>query len=163
MSKGKPKRQPFANILADLGEKRPATATEPSTRKIPAAPVIPSANAEPPAWRIARLEFVDPYGWHLVDAATLHHIREKLAQYEAKTWNQILVKEKHWNHTVPTVKLSKEARDRLAALKLEDVDEFVSLRLSSTERVWGFRIGHVLHVLWWDPNHQVCASPLKHT
>ena len=162
MSK-KNKRPTFAAITRELGEKRAAIGTEPILRKVPVAGPFVSSNTEPPAWRIARLEFADPYGWHVVDAAKLTEIRVKLSQLEAKTWNDILVKEKHWNHTVPVVKLSKPARDRLAALKLDDLEEFVSLRLAGSERVWGFRTGFVLNVLWWDPNHEVCPSPLKHT
>lgn len=160
--KGK-KRQPFAAIVADLGSKQPVIGTEPSPQKIPVAAVPPSSNAEAPAWRIGRLEFVDPYGWHVVDVAKLNEIRIKLSQYEAKTWNDILVREKHWNHTVRAIDLGKDARSRLAAIHLDDVEELVSLRLTGPERVWGYRIGFVLHILWWDPKHQVCPSPKKHT
>jgi hypothetical protein len=72
--KGK-KRQPFAAIVADLGSKQPVIGTEPSPQKIPIAAVPPSSNAEAPAWRIGRLELVDPYGWHVLDAAKLDEIR----------------------------------------------------------------------------------------
>ena len=106
---------------------------------------------------------VQPYGWNVVDSAKLDDIRIKLSQLEGKTWNAILVGDKHRNHTVTTNDISKVARERLAAMNLDDLEELVSLRLSGAERVWGYRIGFVLHLMWWDPHHEICPSPLKHT
>lgn len=79
------------------------------------------------------------------------------------TWNDIIVVAKKRNHTVPVSRVCKEARDHLSALNLSEIDEVVSLHLTGTERVWGYRQGAVLHVLWWDPDHQICPSLLKHT
>jgi hypothetical protein len=59
--------------------------------------------------------------------------------------------------------LCKTARDRLEDLRLEDIDELVSLRLGGAERVWGIRDGNVMLLLWWDPEHAVCPSLKKHT
>jgi predicted DNA-binding transcriptional regulator AlpA len=42
-------------------------------------------------------------------------------------------------------------------------NDLFSLRLSSLERLWGLRSNDVFSVLWWDPNHQICPSPKKHT
>ena len=36
-------------------------------------------------------------------------------------------------------------------------------RISGPGRVWGIREEHVLDLLWWDPRHEVCPSPKKHT
>jgi len=63
---------------------------------------------------------------------------------------QILVQAKKNNHFVPVDQLCKEARDRLAELRLDEVDGLTSLRLSGTERVWGIREYNVLMILWWD-------------
>jgi hypothetical protein len=124
-------------------------------RKVRAIDPIPSINDQSPSWRIARIELEEPFGWHEVEQGVLHEIRKKLAQFEAKSWNEILVKEKHWNHTVPVSKLCTPARDRLTSLRLDDIEEVVSLRLTGPQRVWGYRVGPVFHVLWWDPEHQV--------
>lgn len=40
-------------------------------------------------------------------------------------------------------------------MKLDDVEEVVSLRLTGAQRLWGYRILAVFHVLWWDPEHKV--------
>jgi hypothetical protein len=67
------------------------------------------------------------------------------------------------NHRVSVEILCKEARDRLSELKLDDVDELLSLRLTGAQRIWGILEHNVVSLLWWDPNHQVCPSPKKYT
>jgi hypothetical protein len=122
---------------------------------VPAIGQVPSINDQFPSWRIARLELEDPFGWQSIGGAMLHEIRRKLSHFEAKTWNEILVKEKHRNHTVPVSRLRLDARERLTTLRLDDLEEVVSLRLTGPQRVWGYRAGPVFHLLWWDPEHNV--------
>jgi len=38
-----------------------------------------------------------------------------------------------------------------------------SFAIDGRRRVWGIRREHVLCLLWWDPNHQVCPSQKKAT
>jgi hypothetical protein len=104
------------------------------------------------------MEFVDPYGWHKVDATLLQQIRQRLSNFESMTWNEILVKAKKYNHTVSVDTICSDAQKRLRDIRCADVDELVSLRLSAVERVWGILQEGVLIVLWWDPTHQVCPS-----
>ncbi len=109
------------------------------------------------------MEFVDPYGWHELDAAKLNFIRQKLANFETMTWGEILINAKKHHHTVATADLCAQARKRLTELKLDDVDGLVSLKLSGTNRIWGMFSAGVLTLLWWDPDHEICPSTLKHT
>jgi hypothetical protein len=109
------------------------------------------------------MEFADPYGWHEVNGATLNAIRVKLSHFESMTWREILVKSKKQNHTVAVENMSNDARKRLREIHCSDVDELISLHLSGTERIWGILREGVLTLLWWDPNHLVCPSLLKHT
>jgi len=102
-----------------------------------------------PAWRIGQMEFCDPYGWHQVDAATLLDIREKLRNFETMTLGQILGSK---SHMVETSKLSKDARVRLEALNLDDIEALLSLRLTGTQRVWGLLEHNIVILLWWTPN-----------
>jgi hypothetical protein len=105
----------------------------------------------------------DPFGWHKLDKDKLDEIRTKLAQFEGQTWNEILLIAKGKNHTIAKSDLSKAARDRLAELRLDDVDYVISLRLSGKERVFGLKHDVALTLLWWDPDHLVCPAQLKHT
>jgi len=67
----------------------------------------------------------------------------------------------HWNHFVSQGDLCGAARARLREIGQDDVDEIVSLGLSSAERVWGIQEDDVLKLLWWDPNHQIRPSMRK--
>ncbi len=116
-----------------------------------------------PSWRISGIEMVEPYGWDTLDTSMLLYIKDKLTSFESMTWAEILVQGKKFHHTVALVSLSQEAQSRLREINLDDIDELVSLRLSAKERVWGILDQGVLSLLWWDPEHQVCPSLLRHT
>lgn len=147
-------------------QKNPSSSYSPHISKIPRI----DSQAEPesvmklsPAWQVSILEMVDPFGWHALDAVTIRTIHRKLAEFEGRTWADILVKEKSNNHTVEVSKICREARQRLEAINQADTDNLVSLRLSGKERIWGIQNGRVLKVLWWDPEHLVYPSPKKNT
>ena len=122
-----------------------------------------STNDDHPSWRFTKLELVDPFGWHTIDTALLHFIRGKLQDFESMTWNQILVVGKKFNHSVKVSEIERSAMERLRSLRLDDIEELISLRVTGAKRIWGIRQGGALLLLWWDPNHQVCPSKLKHT
>jgi len=143
--------------------KRPSAIADFALKKQPASEPVPEYGQMNPAWRISRLEMREPFGWHEVDEATLHEIREKLRWFESMTINQIFVVSRKLNHPVALDKLCTEARKRLAELRLDDLDELHTLHLSGVKRVWGILSGNVLSLLWWDPNHQVCPSIKRHT
>jgi hypothetical protein len=153
VGKGKPKGK----------DKRPYAAFNPSASKTPRVEERTDSNRECPSWRIQLLEVVDPFGWHAIERDKLLEVREKLGQFESRTWNEIVVVAKKNNHAVRRDQLCKEAQDRLRQLKLDDIDELTSLRLSGAERVWGIRDNAIMMVLWWDPDHLVCPSEKKHT
>jgi hypothetical protein len=56
-----------------------------------------------------------------------------------------------------------QARDRLEAIGLADQTRISRLRLGGTERLYGFLLGNVFHVVWWDPRHEIWPSELRHT
>jgi hypothetical protein len=80
------------------------------------------------------MEFCDPYGWHNVGAALLREIHEKLKNFETMTLAEILGRN---NHMASVESLSREASKRLEELKLDDIEELLSLRLTGTNRIWG--------------------------
>jgi hypothetical protein len=116
-----------------------------------------------PAWRIGRLEMRDPFGWHEIEKEKLDEIRQKLASLENSTWNDLLLIAKKQNHSIPVEDLDAAAQRRLHELGLDDIDAVISLRFSGKERVFGIPYNVALSLLWWDPDHLVCPSELKHT
>ena len=109
------------------------------------------------------MDMADPFGWHDVDKTTLQYIRMKLAEIEQRTWQEILLVSATHNHVVKVDGLCRMAKDRLTSMRLDDVDELLSLRLAAKERVWGILSDGICTLIWWDPSHEVYPSLLKHT
>jgi hypothetical protein len=144
--------------------KKPKWEREPSPSKIAKFASNPDGyNDRNPAWRISKIEMVDPFGWHNLNAQEIKNIQTKLSEFESMIWNEISVQGKKQHHSVTIDQLSKEAQTRLEEKNIVDIDELFSLRLSGKQRVWGILEQGILNLLWWDPNHQVCPSNKKHT
>ena len=108
----------------------------------------PQVDDKRPVWRLGALDFDGPHGWSKCSSdATVREVARKLAQFETQTWHEI---EGANSHSVETSKLDLAARNRLAELGREDLENLFSLRLSGRERVWGIRDRWIFHVLWWD-------------
>lgn len=160
--KNKKNKGPKTLINAST-QKLPRTEHEFPISKTPRMTVYEDAMKMTPSWRVSFMQRVEPWGWHSVDTNEIQEIHTKLCEYESKTWSEILVTERYRNHRVECHKLCKDAREQLEALGLDDQEQIVSLRLGSTQRVWGILDHHVLHLLWWDPQHLVYPSFKKHT
>jgi hypothetical protein len=65
--------------------------------------------------------------------------------------------------SIPVENLSPEATQRLREVHHDDEEWLFEIRLGNKPRVWGIRRETVFLVLWWDPEHLVCPSPLRHT
>jgi hypothetical protein len=48
-------------------------------------------------------------------------------------------------------------------LRHDDFDELWRFRFDGLHRLWGLRLDDWFYALWWDPEHKVCPSTLKHT
>lgn len=110
-----------------------------------------------PVWSFARAELDGPFPF---SNASLPTVIEKLKAYESLTWSEL---KRQRSHPVKTELVSKGARDRLTEIGLGEEAWLYSFRVNAEERIWGLRRGNVIQVLWWDPEHRVCPSSLKHT
>lgn len=112
-------------------------------------------------WRFNAVDRAGPYSWAaLDDPAKFKQIIEHLSRCETLSEQDLA---RGGSHSIELHKLSKEARDRLVELKLDDVDSLFSIRCSGKERVFCIHRQQYLRVLWYDPEHSVCPSPKKHT
>jgi hypothetical protein len=143
-------------------EKRTAVREAPDPKKVVHQEEHPWARTNP-SWRFRQIDLCDPFGWHHLGHETYVGILAKLTAFESMTWSEILIGANKQNHQVEVWKLEKAAQDRLKEAGYPEIEELVSLHLGGKQRVWGKMQGTVLHILWWDPDHQVCWSTLKHT
>ena len=51
--------------------------------------------------------------------------------------------------------MDEAARDRLAEIGQDDLDELMSFRITGESRVWCIQDSAIMRVLWWDPHHGV--------
>lgn len=135
-----------------VDKKKPKWSAAPEPKKIPKF-VDPPIEGGPLAWRFSTCDKKGPFAWSgLTDSVKFKEVIEKLHEFETKTWDEI---KKAGSHPIPCVQLEKPARDQLAAIKQDDLDELMSFRLTGANRVWCVQSGNIMRVLWWDPDHQV--------
>ncbi|MDX3183535.1 hypothetical protein PV334_20015 [Streptomyces sp. ME02-7008A-1] len=82
-----------------------------------------------------------------------------MAKFESQTINELFRQgewpgKSHEVHLLP----NREALGRLDILGLSDMTRIWKLRIGGPGRLWGFLVGNVFHVVWWDPRHEVWPS-----
>lgn len=124
--------------------------------------------SEYPAWHFA---FCDKDMWPFAEenAGELFwkEILPFLQNLEKRQWRDILVNSKKQNHSINASELSTKAQKRLTELPIE-AESIISLRLTGTHRIYGYIIGRVFNIIWFDKNHGdngdcVCRSHMRNT
>lgn len=90
-----------------------------------------------------------------------------LKNIEMRTWGEILNDSSKQNHLIEPSELNRIAQKRLEDMYVE-AESILSLRLSGKHRIYGYLIGSVFNILWYDNDHGdnntcVCRSHKKHT
>jgi hypothetical protein len=146
-----------------MSRKKPKVFNSPEFAKKPRVDpaAIKSANDENPVWQIGTLDVDGPWGWKNIEKSSFFsEILPKVQNFESMMWKDILNRN---SHEVNIGQISKAAQKRLSELKLDDFETIVSLRFTGKERLWGIRVRNILKLIWWDPNHEIYPSVLKHT
>ncbi|MHB1462347.1 MAG: hypothetical protein ACYC1M_13765 [Armatimonadota bacterium] len=94
------------------------------------------------------------------EAPDILGLMRDLGNYEQMKWNELL---RGGSHRISVESLTRKAQDRLYDIKQADIEELFSISITNKKRLWGIRDRHILRLLWWDPNHEVCESNKKHT
>lgn len=156
MSRGDKRPRAARDPQAD---RNPRTRFDPAVEKTPR--IGPAVRGGPIVWRFSSSDRDGAFAWsQLEDPATYKRVMERLHQFETMEERDIIGA---GCHAVEIERCCKEARDRLAVIKLDDIDELFSFRITGAERVWCRMQANVMLVLWWDPEHKVCPSLKKHT
>jgi len=111
-------------------------------------------------WQFGRFDPHGPFDKH-IDGDGAASLLGLLGQIEGRTHAE-LFDTPGYRQTVGAAKLipkdslESKAVARLEHLELDDLDGLWEIRQSRTARVWVVRNRYLVHVLWWDPDHQVC-------
>lgn len=114
-------------------------------------------------WRFSHVDHDGRWGFGSMDTATLCQVLKKLSDCESMTLNDLRRHHGFFTEYRDLSRLCKEAVVRLDELGFGDRTEIQRLRFTGKQRLYGFLVGNVFNVLWWDPEHEVYPSPLKHT
>jgi len=117
-----------------------------------------------PAWNVGLIDLECPWCFKAINETQWwDDIFPKLKNYETMTWQEILDatggrSRGNNNHEVPICNLIPQARKRLKESNMDDISSLFSLRLTGKQRIWGILDGHVLKLLWFDPEHKICPT-----
>ena len=95
-------------------------------------------------------------------------VLDKIISYSSMTWTEIKRQThdggKSKNHMLDPDSISAEVMERIKERGLEEYsDAIFSFALQNKIRIVGYRENQFFYVLWYDPNHEICPSTLKHT
>ena len=145
----RPEKLPRARILPASG-KRPRTAPRGN-------PTL--HDSETIVWAFGIADPEGLWGWRTAAARIWWtDILPKLRDFESMTWAEIIRAaggrtRGNNSHFVDVRNLTGQAKARLVEIGQDDVSALFSLRLSSTERIYGIRDRRALKLLWFDPHH----------
>ncbi len=130
------------------------------TKEPTSLPIVSTQNKRL-VWRVAQIDDNSQWGWDQITCPDfLRNIWEKMRNFETMTWSEILGRN---HHAIDVKNIIKPAKDRLEQLGYDDQAELISFHITGRQRIWAIRSGEEAFLLWWDPNHEICPSHLRHT
>ena len=132
-------------------KKKPACKKSPKGSKQIGKIQTPNFEKQKISWQIGSMDIFpeSPWGWKEISKEKLwDNLFPKLQAFETMTWSEL---GENGSHSVSFDSLIPKAQKRLEDLKIDDIDELYSLRLTGKERIWGVRDRNILKLLWWDP------------
>lgn len=112
------------------------------------------------SWRIKKIQMVEPYSFHRLTTDELNRLRERLANFETMTWNDIFITAKKHNHSIPVHKLRCEHAKRWMRNNMPDQLELWTLKVTGPERIWGIFSEGAYQIVFWDPEHRIYPTTL---
>ena len=89
-----------------------------------------------PIWRVGYIDVGGPWSWENINKRDLLNLLEKLKNFETmKTID--FINPKKGSHEIKIEKISNEAKKRLKELANDDIDNLVSLRITSKKKGMG--------------------------
>lgn len=154
MGGGKRKRPTFAEQVSEL--KNPKIIQHVPGKKTPViAEAVSLYDEHKAAWRIGRIQLVDPYGWHELDTAGIARIKDRLAALERNTWRDIFIRDADFNHKIEVSQLKCPIAKKWMAEHMKDQPYLWTIRVTAKERVWGILSESAYQIIFWDPNHLI--------
>lgn len=121
---------------------------------------IPNADDHhPPVFSFlhADRDYIGTWSWFRDDEAP--EVLRFLYDISKYTWTEIMGMRNNGgpiHHLQPIASVCPEAQARITELEHDQrVEELFRFGIGHRKRLWGFAIGGVFYVLWWDRDHKV--------
>jgi hypothetical protein len=111
------------------------------------------------AWRISKIQLIEPYGWHVLDATSVAEMKQKLGSLERNTWRDVFVRDARNNHSIRTDQLKCPIARKWMAEYMPDQPLLWTIRVSGKERIWGIISEGAYQIVFWDPDHLIWPIP----
>jgi hypothetical protein len=124
-----------------------------------------AANSEERlCWRFGYVDHDGPWGFDEVEPSVLREILVRLANFESMTLNEVFHRGGYPGKDYDVADIpNSDALDRLEVMGLADQTKIWVLRLGGEPRLYGLLRGNIFEVVFWDPEHEIWPSVLKHT
>ena len=143
-----------------LAKKTPALPDLP-TPKVPSWLGLPNLEQQYLAWRFSHADIGGPYSCAVFGKKDLQLLWDRLRAFEKM--NVAKLRDQGSYHSPATTSISREAKQRLSELSLDDIDVLHSFPITGPCRLWCMKHQNIMCVLWWDRNHGVCPTLKRHT
>lgn len=116
------------------------------------------------SWSAAEVdhEYTGDWGWQLT-AKDVSDLLKLLEEMSRLTWREVKAlrtggrRSRQLHHDQPVNSICAAAQRRLEDLEV-DVEDIFRLRHGNLIRIWGYLVGPVFRILWYDGAHKVCPS-----
>lgn len=113
------------------------------------------------SWRLGKADLDGPYHCNEFSLTDFQQLWNRLRAFEGM--NHAALRRSGSLHRVPVIMMSKEAKERLKTLQLDDIDVMYSFHIDGPCRMWCIKYQSIFLVLWWDRNHGAYSVRKKHT
>jgi hypothetical protein len=147
------------------GRPRPSHRAQQKGIPLPARrPMLPGSDTSGQrlSWRFCHVDHEGPWAFDGVGPETMRLIMGKLASFETMTRAEAFCGHPGKDYDVADIP-TPEALLRLEMLGIGDMTRIARLQLTGQQRLYGFLVNAVFHIVWWDPEHQIWPSKKKNT
>lgn len=114
-------------------------------------------------FRFDLLDDMDQWCLGSIKSEDLHLLLTKMKHFESMRVKEIFHAGEEPGKSYSMESIIKPAQERMRSRQLDDVDSIQRLNIGGAKRLYGLLKGKEFSVIWWDPKHEICPSPLKHT
>jgi hypothetical protein len=141
--------------------KIPFISQEISTPKRPHYLGLPNIEDRHIAWRFSKADLGGPYTCNGFSYGDFQQLWNRLRAFEKMNVSEM--QRAGSFHFMPLAKMTREDRQRLSGIELDDIDGLYSFHIDGPCRMWCTKVENILVLVWWDRNHGVCPVVKSHT